>query len=102
MTCDCHADEARAARDSRYRRALWTVVLLNLGFGIVEIIGGFIANSQALKADSLDFIGDGSITLAGLLALSWRAYVRSRVALIQGWFLAGLGVWVIGMAFGVR
>lgn len=28
---------------------------MNLGFGVVEMIGGFIANSQALKADALDF-----------------------------------------------
>src|SRR5688572_10993749 len=32
-----------------YRRALWTVVLLNVGYGLVEIVGGFIAGSQALK-----------------------------------------------------
>lgn len=43
----------------------------DLGFGLIEAIGGFIARSQALKADSLDFIGDGSITLIGLLALGW-------------------------------
>ena len=98
-SCACRGDEQRAAHDSAYRRALWIVVLLNLGFGIVEIIGGFIANSQALKADALDFLGDGSITLVGLLALSWRPHVRSRVALTQGWFLAALAVWVIGMAF---
>lgn len=42
-----------------YRRALWTVVLLNVGYGLAEMVGGFVAGSQALKADALDFIGDG-------------------------------------------
>lgn len=96
--CGCHADEKRATHDPAYRRALWTVVVLNIGFGVIEIVGGFLARSQALKADALDFLGDGSITLIGLLALGWAAHVRARVALLQGVFLLALGVGVIGMA----
>lgn len=49
-----------------YRRALWIVVLLNVGYGVVEMIGGFISGSQALRADALDFLGDGLITFFGL------------------------------------
>ena len=96
--CGCHADEKRAAGDPAYRRALWIVVLLNLGFGVVDIVGGFLARSQALKADALDFLGDGSITLVGLLALAWMERTRVRVALTQGCFLALLGLGVIGAA----
>lgn len=96
--CACHADEKRAANDPAYRRALWIVVILNLGFGVIEAIGGFMANSHALKADSLDFLGDGSITLVGLFALGWAQRTRARVALTQGCFLAALGVGVISMA----
>ncbi|AQR75095.1 cation transporter [Sphingomonas sp. LM7] len=96
--CGCETDTARASTDPAYRRALWIVIILNLGFGVVELVGGFIANSQALKADSLDFIGDGSITLFGLIALGWTAVVRSRIALVQGLFLASLGFGVIGYA----
>lgn len=86
------------ASDSAYRRALWIVVLLNLGFGVVEAVGGFFAGSQALKADSLDFLGDGSITFIGLLALHWTRSARARVAFVQGCFLAALGVGVLGAA----
>lgn len=96
--CGCHADEKRAASDPAYRRALWIVVLLNLGFGLIEIVGGFFARSQALKADALDFLGDGSITLVGLFALAWVEHTRARVALTQGCFLAALGLGVIGAA----
>jgi cation diffusion facilitator family transporter len=78
-----------------YRRALWIVVLLNLGYGIVEAVAGFIGRSQALKADSLDFVGDGLITLLGIIALQWRGCWRARSALIQGLFLGGLGLAVI-------
>jgi Co/Zn/Cd efflux system component len=57
--CGCTGDTQRAGADPAYRRALWIVVLLNLGFGVFEAFGGFLADSQALKADALDFIGDG-------------------------------------------
>ena len=96
--CSCTGDTARAATDVAYRRALWIVVILNVGFGLAEFAGGFLAASQALKADALDFIGDGSITFVGLLALSWSAGTRAVVAFTQGLFLAGLGVSVIAMA----
>ena len=79
-----------------YRRALWLVVVLNAGFGVVEMAGGFLADSQALKADALDFIGDGAITLLGLLALTWSMTWRARAALLQGIFLATLGLGVLG------
>ena len=79
-----------------YRRTLWIVVLLNLGYGLAEIVGGLIADSQALKADALDFLGDGSITFLGLLAIGWNLRLRARTALLQGIFLAAMGVGVLG------
>jgi len=78
-----------------YRRALWIVVLLNVGYGLVEIVAGFIGDSQALKADALDFLGDGSITFMGLLAIGWSLVWRARSALVQGIFLGALGFGVI-------
>ena len=79
-----------------YRRALWIVVLLNAGYGLTEIVGGLIADSQALKADALDFLGDGSITFVGLLAIGWSLRLRARTALLQGIFLAVMGIGVLG------
>ena len=87
--------EDRAHQDPAYRRALWIVVLLNVGYGFIEMIGGFLAGSQAVKADALDFIGDGLITLLGLLAIGWSLIWRARSALIQGLFLGILGLGVL-------
>ena len=78
-----------------YRRALWIVVALNVGYGLVEIVAGFLADSQALKADALDFLGDGLITGLGIVAIGWGLLWRARAALIQGVFLGGLGFWVL-------
>lgn len=78
-----------------YKRALWVVVLLNVGYGVVEAVGGFLSGSQALKADALDFLGDGLITFLGLLAIGWNLRARARAALLQGLFLGALGVGVL-------
>ena len=78
-----------------YRRALWIVVLLNLGYGVVETVGGFLSGSQALRADALDFVGDGLITFLGLLAIGWSLAWRARAALLQGAFLGVLGLAVL-------
>lgn len=79
-----------------YRKALYIVVFLNVGYGLVEIVGGVLAGSQALKADALDFLGDGVITFLGLLAIGWSLAWRARSALIQGVFLGLLGLGVLG------
>ena len=90
------ASAVRSAHaDLRYRRALWIVVALNVGFGVLELIGGIVSESQALKADALDFIGDGLITLSGILALGWSLPWRARSALAQGVFLAAVGFGVL-------
>lgn len=39
-----------------HRPALWIVLGLNVGDGLVEMVGGYISGSQALKADALDFL----------------------------------------------
>jgi Co/Zn/Cd efflux system component/copper chaperone CopZ len=92
---DAAPQPVQTHRASSYRRALWIVVVLNLGYGVVEMFGGFLALSQALKADALDFLGDGFITMLGLLAIGWSAVWRARAALLQGIFLATLGLGVL-------
>lgn len=65
-------------------------------YGIIEIGGSFLSGSQAVQADSLDFIGDGLISFLGLMAVGWGLATRARAALLQGIFLALLGFDVIG------
>lgn len=95
-------ESSRAAaphHEPAYARALWIVVLINLGYGVIEIAGGLYAGSQAVKADALDFVGDGLITWLGLAAIGWGAAARARTALVQGWFLGLLGLAVLGYTF---
>ena len=80
----------------RWRRVLWIALLVNATMFLVEIVAGGRAQSRALQADALDFLGDAanyaiSLGVAGM-ALAWRA----RAALIKGVSLAMLGAWVLG------
>lgn len=79
-----------------YKRALWIVVFLNVGYGVIEIFGSFLSGSQALQADALDFLGDGLISFLGLIAVGWGLAARAKAALLQGVFLGLLGLGVIG------
>jgi cation diffusion facilitator family transporter len=99
LTCDDHCRPKDLAHASRsYRRALVIVVVLNLAMGVAEMFGGLFGKSQALKADALDFLGDGTITLMALIAISHGPRWRARAALLQGVFLTVLGLGVIAAA----
>ena len=98
MACSCEggceSSKARVGGDPRWTRALWIALLVNAGMFAVEIGAGVAADSSALKADALDFLGDAvnygiALGVAGL-HLAWRA----RAALIKGVGLLGLGLWV--------
>lgn len=82
--------------DRRWRCVLWIALVLNAAMFLVEIIVGVGAESRALQADALDFLGDAanyaiSLGVAGM-ALAWRA----RAALVKGVTLTLLGLWVLG------
>ncbi|MEQ8694794.1 MAG: cation transporter [Gammaproteobacteria bacterium] len=79
-----------------FKRALWAVIMINGAMFLTEMVAGILAESQALKADALDFLGDTAtyaITLAVIgMPLVWRA----RAALFKGLTLGALGLWVFG------
>ncbi len=79
-----------------YRRALWAVIAINAVMFMVEISGGALAGSQALKADALDFLGDSLTYGLSLAVLGMPLARRANVALIKGVSLLLMGLWVFG------
>jgi cobalt-zinc-cadmium efflux system protein len=64
--------------------ALLLAFLLNLGFCVIEAVGGFYASSQAIMADALHDFGD-SLSLLTLLGLKWVAMQPSSEAYSFGY-----------------
>lgn len=79
-----------------FRRALWIVIGLNLTMFCVEMLAGLAASSQALQADALDFLGDTATYSLTLLVIGRSIAARTRAALIKGWSLLAMGLWVLG------
>ena len=93
--CKAACGTTATLNDPRWRRALWIALGVNAGMFAVEMAAGAAADSRALQADALDFLGDAanyaiSLLVAGMV-LAWRA----RAALAKGLTLVGLGGWVM-------
>ena len=87
-----------ALTDPKWRRVLWIALIVNAAMFAVEIVAGVAADSRALQADALDFLGDSanyaiSLGVAGM-ALAWRA----RAALLKAATMLAFGLWVLGSA----
>lgn len=93
-----HAITPLGAPAPGYARVLAVVVALNLGYAGIETLAGLWAGSMALLADALDFWGDGLISALALVALGWAGRARARVAMVQGLFLAAMGLAVLAAA----
>lgn len=82
-----------------YKRALMAVIFINAVMFLVEMPMGFFGQSQALKADALDFLSDTFTYSLSLFVIGRSVKLRSWAALIKGISLAILGVWVLGSTF---
>lgn len=90
----CSSD--KPVLDQRYRRILWIALVINaLMFG-VELAGGLTADSVALLADAVDFLGDAGNYAVSLLVLGAAAVWRARTALLKGATMGIYGVFVLG------
>ena len=79
---------------STYKRILIIVITINFSMFFVEMIAGSKANSQALQADALDFLGDTLTYAASLWVIGKSLQIRSRVALLKGLSLLLMGSWI--------
>jgi Co/Zn/Cd efflux system component len=91
-----HDDVVFEGMDPRYKRALILVILINAAMFLIEMPMGFVGDSQALKADALDFLGDSLTYGLSLFAIGQSLKFRARTALFKGISLAFLGLWVLG------
>ncbi len=76
-------------------RLLWTVLLINFGFFIIEMTTGLFSKSMGLVADSLDMLADSLVYGLSLWAVGSSFMRKKKVARLSGFLqlsLALLGI----------
>jgi len=76
-------------------KILWSVLIINFGFFIIEMTTGLISKSMGLVADSLDMLADSFVYGLSLWAVGSTVLRKKKVARLSGYFqltLALLGI----------
>lgn len=91
----CSTGKKFDGMDPKYKQILWIVIAINASMFVVEMLGGALSGSQALKADALDFLGDALTYGLSLWAIGKSVNVRTNAALVKGISLLLMGAWVL-------
>ncbi|HEX9584277.1 MAG TPA: cation transporter [Gammaproteobacteria bacterium] len=94
-TC-CDSGTGFDGASAGFRRALVAVIVINAAMFVIETASGLYAQSMALRADALDFLGDTLTYAITLLVIGQSLRRRAGAALVKGASLALMGIWVFG------
>ncbi len=94
--CGCGENIQFDGLSHGYKRILWVVISINVFMFLVEMGASITAQSMALRADALDFLGDSLTYSITLLAIGHSLRWRASAALFKGITLAAMGLWVFG------
>ena len=92
----CGQDATFEGLSDDYKRRLWLVIALNAAMFTIEMSAGQVAQSQALKADALDFLGDALTYGISLAVIGASVRTRTNAALAKGLSLFFMGAWIFG------
>ena len=95
MSC-CDIQHEDEIKDQRYRKILWTVLILNLVMFGVETVASHISGSVSLLADALDFFADAFNYAISLYVLDKALSTRAKASLIKGGTMGLFGLLVVG------
>jgi Co/Zn/Cd efflux system component len=79
-------EETEFMENTSQRKTLWTVLVINFSFFIIEMTTGLISKSMGLVADSLDMLADAFVYGISLFAVGGSLILKKRVARIAGYF----------------
>ena len=74
------------------KKLLWSVLIINFAFFIIEMTTGIISKSMGLVADSLDMLADSFVYGISLFAVGGTVIKKIRIAIIAGYFQITLAV----------
>jgi len=86
--------------ETNQSQLLWTVLIINFLFFLIEMSTGIISKSMSLVADSLDMLADSFVYGLSLIAVGGTVLKKKRIAKYAGYFQITLAV--IGIVEVVR
>ena len=85
-------DQITFRENKNQKKTLWSVLIINFVFFIVEMTTGLISKSMGLIADSLDMLADSFVYGISLFAVGGTILKKKRIAKIAGYFQIILAV----------
>tara|TARA_R110000868_G_scaffold203683_1_gene451596 strand:- start:6053 stop:6673 length:621 start_codon:yes stop_codon:yes gene_type:complete len=98
MSGCCGQDQEFDGVSDAYKRALIAVIAINGAMFFVEMVAGAAAQSQALKADALDFIADAATYGLSLWVIGKPKAWRDNAARLKAASLLVMGISILGWA----
>ncbi len=86
------ADSYESGNTNKERKLLWQVLAINFLFFALELTTGFISNSMALVADSLDMLADSIVYGLAVFAVGGTMARKKNIAKSAGYFQLTLAV----------
>lgn len=89
-------DQTAFEENSQQKKILWSVLIINFAFFIIEMTTGLLSRSMGLVADSLDMLADSFVYGISLFAVGGSVVRKKKIASLAGYFQILLAV--IGFA----
>ncbi|WP_417609133.1 cation transporter [Owenweeksia hongkongensis] len=78
--------------DSKQSKLLWTVLIINFSFFVIEMLAGWYAQSMGLVADSMDMLADAFVYGLSLYAVGHTVVRKKKVARMAGYLQIVLAI----------
>ncbi|MDT0678036.1 cation transporter [Autumnicola musiva] len=79
-------DQTEFEENSQQKKLLWSVLIINFAFFIIEMTSGLISKSMGLVADSLDMLADSFVYGISLFAVGGSIVKKKKIANLAGYF----------------
>jgi|TARA_R110000868_G_scaffold199624_1_gene446226 Co/Zn/Cd efflux system component len=79
-------DQTDFKENTNQKNLLWSVLIINFAFFIIEMTTGIISKSMGLVADSLDMLADSFVYGISLFAVGGTLIKKKRIAKLAGYF----------------
>ena len=79
-------DRTDFEENKNQKKLLWSVLVINFAFFIIEMTTGLFSKSMGLVADSLDMLADSFVYGISLFAVGGTLIKKKRIAQLAGYF----------------